>query len=130
MLSQCQKQKRCSVEAKLRESLTRRDPLRFEHKAGQISQVGVENGKASRTNRGGRVNRANRGEKVGRADKGRRVNKTVGCGRVGRASKIGRVRRIRGKRNRSIIINRTRAEEARTIRTEVVRVIETISKER
>ena len=122
--------KRSSAEPELGESSTRRDPSRFEHEAGQIPQVGVENGRASRANRGGRVDGADRGGRVGRADRGGRVNKTAGRRRVGRASRIDRVGRTRGEGNRSVTINRTRAEEAGTIETEAVGVVETTSEGR
>ena len=43
------------------------------------------------------------------------------------ADRVGKTRR---EKNRSVTINRTRAEEARIIETEIMRVVETISKKR
>ena len=122
--------KRSSAEVELGESSTRRDPSRFEHEAGQIPQVGVENGRVNRANRGGRVDGVDRGERVGRVDRDRRVNKTTRRKRVGKASRICRVERTRGERNRSVTINKTRVEKARTIESKAMEVIETTSKGR
>ena len=110
--------KRSSVEVELGESSTRQDLSRFEHNVDQTSQIGVENsrvgrgGRVNRTNKGGRANKTDRSERVGRANRGERVSRTTRGGRVGRANQVGKVGRARGEKNRSVITNRTRAEEA------------------
>ena len=120
--------KRSNAKAELGESSTHLDLSRFEYEAGQIPQVGVENGRAGKANRGRRVDKADKGRRIGRANRGGRVNKTAGRKRVGKASKIGRVRKTREERNKSITINRNRAIEARTIKTKAVGVVETTIK--
>ena len=109
------------------ESSTYQNLSKFEHKAGQIPQVGVENDKASRVNRGRRVDKADRSRTLGRADRSRRVSKTAGRKNIGRASRIGRIRGTRRVGNRSVTINRTKVKKARTIKTEVVGIIKIIS---
>lgn len=115
--------KRSSAEAELGETSTRQDPSRFEHESGWIPQVEVGNSRASRANRGEKVNGADKDESIDRTDRGGRVNKTARRGRAGRASRIGRVGRTRGEENRSVTINRTKAEEVGTIETRGVSLV-------
>lgn len=57
--------KRSSSKAELRESSTCQDFLKFEYETGQIFQVGMKNGRASRANKGRRVRR------ISKADRGK-----------------------------------------------------------
>lgn len=77
---------------------------------------------------GRKVDRVDRSKRVGRADRGKRVNKTARCKKIGKASKTGRFGRTRREKNKSVIINRIRVEEAKTIETEIVKVVKTINK--
>lgn len=107
--------KRFNVKVRLEKSSTQRDQSRFEYELDETFQTSVEN---CRVDRGGRVNRtsrADRGRKVGRANRSRQLSRTARGKRVGKAGRVGRAR---GKKNKSVTIDRTKVKEAGIAKTD------------
>lgn len=101
--------KRFNVKIRLEKSSTQWNRSRFEYELDETFQTSVEN---CRVDRGGRVNRtsrADRGGKVGRANRSGQLNRTARGKGVGKA---GRVERNRGKKNKSVTIDRIKAKKA------------------
>lgn len=97
------------IEAGLKKSSSQQDWSRFEWEVNETFQTSVENCKVDRSEQFNRTSRTHKGGRVGRASKNKELSRIAKSGKIDRASLVGRAK---GKRNRSVTINRTRAKKA------------------